>query len=98
MQKIKLTESERISLLKSGCFYRVAYLGCEGLSVETVSTTIRRTTYYLGVTVENMHGSSVIYHYNILAYKKGLRSSHNELVNPSVKSLAVTSPNNPLNS
>lgn len=89
MEKIKLTESERTSLIKSGAFYRIAYIGCEGLNTETVCTTIRRTTYYLGVTIENLHGSSVIYHYNVLAFKKGLRGATNELVNRSAKSPAT---------
>lgn len=95
MIKLTLTEKERDAVKNKSPFYRVVSIGYDGLNIEPCVARIGKTTYYFSVSVENIHGSTVVYHYSVVAYKRnGSRpnklAARNELVNRSVKSLAET--------
>jgi len=98
MRVLKLTHREAQQLKTEGQITRIEdvyYIPCDTVFCAGIGSV----THYFERNVYALHGSSVIAEYTKIAFKKrGTRkAARNELVNRSGKSLAVTSPNKPIN-
>lgn len=70
MLKIEITQNEVDWLNTDKRFYRIYNVGFDGVSVDTCKAKFGKMVYYLSQHVENVHGSTVIVHFNLMAFKK----------------------------